>query len=128
MSRYWQSYWYQVMCTEDRNPGWKPLHSGPLHQVPNKSLVTGTLADWVVPVLEDAADEIDWISGEIRIDCYTDAVPAPCHSSVAIPVTCPVSAITGPTSSLISDVATVSVGQRYCVLPAMRGLIAAAWL
>lgn len=77
MSRYWQSYWYQVMCTEDRNPGWKPLHSGPLHQVPNKSLVTGTLADWVVPVLEDAADEIDWISGEIRIDCYTDAVPAP---------------------------------------------------
>ncbi|WP_078284647.1 hypothetical protein [Mycobacteroides chelonae] len=45
--------------------------------MPNKSLVTGTLADWVVPVLEDAADEIDWISGEIRIDCYTEAVPAP---------------------------------------------------
>ncbi|TDZ93085.1 hypothetical protein [Mycobacteroides salmoniphilum] len=77
MSPYWQSYWYQVMCTEDRNPGWKPLHCGPLHQVPNKSLVTGALADWVVPVLEDAADEIDWISGEIRIDCYTEAVPAP---------------------------------------------------
>ncbi|GLE58059.1 hypothetical protein NJBCHELONAE_33690 [Mycobacteroides chelonae] len=45
--------------------------------MPNKSLVTGALADWVVAVLEDAADEIDWISGEIRIDCYTDAVPAP---------------------------------------------------
>lgn len=77
MSPYWQSYWYQVMYTEDRNPGWKPLDVGPLHQVPNKSLATGTLADWVIPVLEDAADEIDWISGEIRIDCYTEAVPAP---------------------------------------------------
>ncbi|ANO04279.1 hypothetical protein [Mycobacteroides immunogenum] len=77
MSPYWQSYWYQVMCNEDRNPGWKPLHAGPLDQVPNKSLVTGTLADWVIPVLDDAADEIDWISGEIRIDCYTEAAPIP---------------------------------------------------
>lgn len=77
MSPYWQSYWYQVMCSEDRNPGWKPLHAGPLDQVPNKSLVAGTLADWVIPVLEDAADEIDWISGEIRIDCYTEAAPIP---------------------------------------------------
>ena len=55
MSPYWQSYWYQTMCNEDRNPGWKPLGAYPLHQVPNKALVTGTLADWVVPVLEDAS-------------------------------------------------------------------------
>jgi len=77
MSPYWQSYWYQTMCNEDRNPGWKPLGPYPLNQVPNKALVTGTLADWVVPVLEDAADEIGWISGEIRIDCYKEAAPAP---------------------------------------------------
>ncbi|MBB5161252.1 hypothetical protein [Mycobacterium sp. AZCC_0083] len=64
------------MCNEDRNPGWKPLGPYPLNKVPNKALVTGTLADWVVPVLEDAADEIDWISGEIRIDCYKEAAPA----------------------------------------------------
>lgn len=51
-------------------------HGSPLHQVPNKLLVSGALSDWVVPVLEDAADEIDWISGQIRIDCYTEAEPA----------------------------------------------------
>ncbi|HEX7826179.1 MAG TPA: hypothetical protein VF477_14845 [Mycobacterium sp.] len=77
MSPYWQSYWYQAMCNEDRNPGWKPLHSGPLDQVPNKFLATGTIDDWADWAVEEWADEVDWISGEIRIDCYKEAAPAP---------------------------------------------------
>lgn len=54
MSPYWQSYWYQVMFTEDRNPGWKPLHGGPLHR--------GRTGPCTVPYLSSETREVPRIS------------------------------------------------------------------
>lgn len=64
----WRPLWYQVLIRLADEYEYAPM--GPVQPVPNRVIAADSLADWIVELREAADEELDDLTGDLRIEIY----------------------------------------------------------